>query len=254
MLIPGCMQALIMLGIMLPGMVFPRPVDAPDTLGDGLTGSREVWNAAYAAPAPPLARCPYNFVASFLFRFSPPHRLPAEIDVLELGFGGGANLLFAARQGFRVAGVEVSDMAFDHAQRLFERESQAGDLRRSEFVPLPFADDSFDLVFDRAALSYIEMPTAASAIAEVRRVLRPAGRFLFNPYSTADTAAGDTPSASTGRTPFAHGHPVFYGRSDIERTVGSGFSFREMLHVQSIDECSIQRPCRSEWQVVLEAD
>jgi SAM-dependent methyltransferase len=223
-------------------------------LDEGLsTTSREVWNAAYAAPAPPLARCPYNFVASFLFRFSPPHRSPAEIDVLELGFGGGANLLFAARRGFRVAGVEVSDMAFDHARRLFEQEGQVGDLRRSEFVPLPFSDDSFDLVFDRASLSYIDMPAATSAIAEVRRVLRPAGRFLFNPYSKADSSAGDTQPSSTGRTPFAHGHPVFYDKADIEHTVGAGFSFREMLHVQSVDEWSVERPCRSEWQVVLEA-
>ena len=222
-------------------------------MDDGLlASSREVWNAAYASPGPPLARCPYNFVASFLFRFGPPDRPPADVDVLELGFGGGANLLFAARQGFRVAGVEVSDTAFDHAQGLFEQEGQMGDLRRSEFVPLPFSDDSFDLVFDRAALSYIDMHAVTCAIAEVRRVLRPRGRFLFNPYSKADSSARDIPSRSTERTPFAHGHPVFYDRSDIERTVGSGFSFREMVHVQSVDEYSDARPCRSEWQVVLE--
>jgi SAM-dependent methyltransferase len=237
------------------GMSSLHPTHSPDTLDDGLpTSSRDVWNAEYAGLAPPLARCPYNFVASFLFRFTPAGRSPTEVDVLELGFGGGANLLFAARQGFRVAGVEVSDTAFDHAQGLFEQEALTGDLRRSEFVPLPFPDNSFDLVFDRAALSYIDMQTARSAIAEVRRVLRPAGRFLFNPYSRADSSAGDTPSSSTGRTPFAHGHPVFYDRSDIERTVGSGFSVREMIHVESVDEWSVERPCRSEWQVVLEAD
>jgi SAM-dependent methyltransferase len=193
-------------------------------------------------------------VASFLFRFAPTGRLPSEIDVLELGFGSGANLSFAASQGFRVAGVEISDTAFDHAQRLFEREGLTGDLRRSEFVSLPFADGSFDLVFDRAALSYVDMQTAASAIAEARRVLRPGGRLLFNPYSKADGAAAGTPSSSTGRTPFAHGHPVFYDRSDIERVAGGDFAVREMLHVTSIDEWSVERPRRAEWQVVLESD
>jgi SAM-dependent methyltransferase len=222
---------------------------------DGLaTTSRDVWNDAYAGSAPPLARCPYNFVASFLFRFAPAGRSPAEIDVLELGFGSGANLSFAARQGFRVAGVEISDAAFDHAQRLFESEGLTGDLRRSEFVSLPFAEGSFDLVFDRAALSYVDMHTAASAIAEARRVLRPGGRLLFNPYSKADGAAAGTPSSATGRTPFAHGHPVFYDRSDIEHVAGAGFAIREMLHVTSIDEWSVERPCRAEWQVVLESD
>jgi SAM-dependent methyltransferase len=232
-----------------------QPCQYPDAMDDEplTVSSRDVWNAAYAGPAPPLARCPYSFVASFLFRFSPLGRPPEEIDVLELGFGGGANLWFAARQGFCVAGVEVSDTALNHARGLFEQDGLTGDLRRSEFLPLPFSDNSFDLVFDRAALSYVDMETATSAIAEVRRVLRPSGRFLFNPYSKSDSSAGDAPSSSKGRTPFAHGNPFFYDRSDIERTVGPGFSVCEMLHVTSIDECSVDRPCRSEWQVVLEA-
>lgn len=239
----------------MPFGMSPSPsTHSPDALDDGLsTRAREVWNAAYAGPAPPLARCPYNFVASFLFRFSPAGRSHAEINVLELGFGGGANLLFAAREGFCAAGVEVSDTALEHTRGLFEREGLTGDLRRSGFVPLPFPDHSFDLVFDRAALSYIAMQATASAIAEVRRVLRPAGRFLFNPYSKADSSAGDAPPSSMGRTPFAHGHPVFYDKSDIERTVGSDFTFLEAIHVHSVDEWSAERPCRAEWQVVLEA-
>lgn len=212
-----------------------------------------MWNAAYAGPAAPLARCPYDFVASFLFRFSPPDRPRAETDVLELGFGGGANLWFAARQGFRVAGVEVSDVALEHARHLFEQDDLKGDLRRSGFVPLPFPDNSFDLAFDRAALSYANWDEAAAAIAEVHRVLRPGGRFLFNPYSKSDSSASDMSPESVDRTPWAAGAtPFFYDRSDIERTLGAGWVLHELLHVSEIDECSRKSTCRATWRAVAE--
>jgi SAM-dependent methyltransferase len=218
----------------------------------GSAGSRSTWNDAYSADGPPLARSPYAFVASFLFRFGPPGRSAADTTVLELGFGSGANLAFAAHQGFQVSGVDVSDIAVEAAHALFAREGLTGDLRRGEFFPLPFDDATFDLAFDRAAMTYVEKPLAAEAIAEVRRVLKPGGRFLFNPYSVSDSAAGDPDPASATRTPWAHGRPCFYSRADIERAALQRFTALEMIHVESINELLPERPCRAEWRVVLE--
>src|SRR5882757_11339485 len=113
------------------------------------TDHRAVWNTAFAETPGLLARCPYDYVASFLFRFAPRGTAFADVSVLELGFGGGANLLFAARHGFRVAGIDVSDRAVDAARATFAGDGLDGDLRLAPFTALPFDDASFDLVFDR---------------------------------------------------------------------------------------------------------
>jgi len=48
---------------------------------------------------------PWDSVVSFIFRNAPKDRPRSEIKVLEVGFGTGPNLWFAAREGFRTSGV-----------------------------------------------------------------------------------------------------------------------------------------------------
>lgn len=218
------------------------------------TDARQTWNTAFSRPDPPMARCPYDFVASFLFRYSPGE--PVDTSVLELGFGGGANLWFAARQGFRIAGVDVSDRALEVASRLLEQDRLTGELRRSEFFPLPFQDQAFDLVFDRGSLSTVSAEAVEQAVAEVRRVLRPGGKFLFNPFSTIDSSSSGPPELEPGvrdRTPWAGGGDVsFYDREDIERLFASDWRLCELVHVVEVDELVGESSRRAEWRAVVE--
>jgi hypothetical protein len=102
-------------------------------------------------------------------------------------------------------------------------------------------------------LSYVNLEEAAAAIAEVHRVLRPGGKLLFNPYSKSDSSASDAPRGSADRTPWAAGsRPFFYDRSDVERTLGSGWVLHELLHVSEVDEHAVKRTCGATWRAVAE--
>jgi ubiquinone/menaquinone biosynthesis C-methylase UbiE len=95
-------------------------------------------------------------------------------DVLEIGVGMGADHLEWAKSGPRsLTGIDLTDRAVEFTRsRLafygFDSNVQVGDGEA-----LPFADDSFDLVFSYGVLHHT--PDTARAIREVHRVLRPGG-------------------------------------------------------------------------------
>jgi SAM-dependent methyltransferase len=141
--------------------------------------SVEIWeNTIYRQGKFP--RCPYDHIASFVFRNSPHKTSRSDIHVLELGCGAGNNLAFFVQEGFACSGLDSSPTAIEYARH---RIGPAADLRVASFPMVPFPDAAFDLVIERAALCYVSFDVAVRTIGEVKRVLRPQGRFLFTPYS-----------------------------------------------------------------------
>jgi SAM-dependent methyltransferase len=94
-------------------------------------------------------------------------------DVLDVGTGEGQIARLAAASGARVVGVDPA-----WAQLVVARERAGGPvLVRAGAAGLPLATGSFDAVV--ACLVFEHIADADAAIAEVARVLRPGGRFLF---------------------------------------------------------------------------
>lgn len=97
--------------------------------------------------------------------------------VLEIGPGGGVNFEFYAASDVEWLGVEPNPFA--HA-RLLAAAAQHGiraTLLEGSAERLPVPDQSVDAVVSTLVLCSVSDP--ALAIAEVRRVLRPGGRFVF---------------------------------------------------------------------------
>jgi SAM-dependent methyltransferase len=94
-----------------------------------------------------------------------------QCDVLELGCGAAQWTDALARSGARAIGLDLSEQQLRHA-RGKQLPLVQGDAER-----LPFRERSFDLVFcDHGATSFA---SPASTVAEVSRVLRRGGRFVF---------------------------------------------------------------------------
>lgn len=126
-----------------------------------------------------FARCPYDYVASFVYR-NAPAKPRHEVRVLEVGCGAGNNSWFLSQEGFACYGTDGAPSAINYATA---RCGPACDLRVAEFPHIPFPEDHFDLAFDRAAICYANLEIAELTIENVRRALRMAGKFLFTPYS-----------------------------------------------------------------------
>jgi 2-polyprenyl-6-hydroxyphenyl methylase/3-demethylubiquinone-9 3-methyltransferase len=95
--------------------------------------------------------------------------------VLDAGCGGGLVSKGLAEAGVRVVGVDRLPGCLEVARRAVPAglRTAVGELER-----LPFADASFDAVVAADVLEHV--PDLPAAVAELARVLRPGGAFLFD--------------------------------------------------------------------------
>jgi ubiquinone/menaquinone biosynthesis C-methylase UbiE len=97
--------------------------------------------------------------------------------VLEIGFGTGLNLPHYPRKVHQLTAVDPSAGMTRRARRRIQRSGITVDLRAAGGEQLPFDDGAFDCVVSTLTLCSID--AVERALAEVYRVLRPGGRFLF---------------------------------------------------------------------------
>ncbi|GAA1814671.1 class I SAM-dependent methyltransferase [Luedemannella flava] len=99
--------------------------------------------------------------------------------VLEIGAGAGQCGRWLVARGADAVGVELSARQLWHSRRLDERSGVRLPAVQADASRLPFGDASFDAVCSSyGALPFVA--DAATVCAEVARVLRPGGRFVFS--------------------------------------------------------------------------
>jgi ubiquinone/menaquinone biosynthesis C-methylase UbiE len=106
-----------------------------------------------------------------------------EGDVVEIGFGSGHNIPFYPATVKRVAAVEPSDVGWKLAAKRL-RDSQVPVERSGlDGQSLPFPDDSFDSALSTWTMCTI--PDIDTALAELRRVIKPGGTLHFVEHGLA---------------------------------------------------------------------
>ena len=138
------------------------------------------------ADAEPGSRLFYERVEEHRYRTE--WHIPAAADfagardsrVLEIGCGLGTDGAQFARAGASYTGVDLTEAAVSLARRRFELEGLPGEFHVADAEALPFANESFDLVYSHGVLHHT--PDTARAVEEVRRVLRPGGRAVVMLY------------------------------------------------------------------------
>lgn len=104
-------------------------------------------------------------------------------DVLEVGSGrgGGASYLCRYRAPRSVTGVDLAPRAVELSRR--HRKGPGLRFVQGDALALPFPDDAFDLVINvESSHCY---PSMTAFVAEVARVLRPAGLFAYADFRPA---------------------------------------------------------------------
>ena len=118
--------------------------------------------------------------------------------------------------------VGKAQAAIAKARERFAADGLQGAFHHGDFTALPFADASFAMALDRAALTCVGRGVMRRAVSEIRRVLEPGGLFHCNPYSDRHGAAAMGRAADDGLvTDIAAGGlanvgPIcFYGREAL---------------------------------------
>lgn len=115
-------------------------------------------------------------------------RLNSKSRVLDLGAGyGGAARYLTTRFGCQVVALNLSEAENKRHRQLNQQQSleQTIDVVDGSFEEIPCEDESFDAVWSQDAI--LHSGDRPQVIAEVARVLKPGGSFLFTDPMQADT-------------------------------------------------------------------
>lgn len=219
-------------------------------------GFESSWEDEVYSQGRHLNRYPFDVVVSFLFRHYPREKPRSQTRILEVGCGAGNNLWFAAREGFSVFGLDASPSAIGYARDRFAAEGLVAGLCVGDFTALPYPDNFFDLVIDRASITCCGLTDARRSMAEVRRVLAPGGVFLHNAYSEAHfSRTQGRPGPDGVVLDIAHGTLAglrrirFASQAEVRGLFDRGWTVENIqhLHLSDLDE-AVGDHC--EWRVV----
>lgn len=128
-----------------------------------------------------------------LFALSMTEYLPATGKVLDIGCGQGQDSTFFAEHGLEVIGSDLSSEGINYAkQRLPEELKERvvfveGDVSK----PLPYENESLDIVYSHLALHYFDKETTQRIFDEIYRVLKPGGKIIVLMNSVNDPEYGE---------------------------------------------------------------
>jgi demethylmenaquinone methyltransferase/2-methoxy-6-polyprenyl-1,4-benzoquinol methylase/phosphoethanolamine N-methyltransferase len=145
--------------------------------------------------------------------------------VLDAGCGTGAQTLPAAEVAGprRVSGIDPSPQMLERARSKAAKNGLDIDFRAAAIEKLPYGDGEFDVVLSSRMLHHLPEDVMRSGFAEVRRVLKPGGRFLVT-----DIVAGRSLIGALIRL-FGHAHSP-QGLKRIKAMLGeAGFATVEEL-------------------------
>ena len=146
-------------------------------------------------------------------------------EVLEIGGGTGANLPYYYDYVQRVVVTEPDPFMREKLWPKLTRTNVPVEVSDAGAQNLPFADDSFDVVVSTLVLCTV--PDQRTALAEIRRVLRPGGRLLFLEHvrGTGAVARWQDRILPLWRRLFAGCHP---NRDTIASIKAAGFEIRDL--------------------------
>jgi len=107
---------------------------------------------------------------------------------IDLGCGGGQNVIAFVKQGAVAIGVDISVEQLAFARRLTEQEEVRAELKHGDLAELAFQRaDSVDVALSAYSLQYV--PDLNRVFRQVHRVLKPQGIFVFSiPHPAAAMA------------------------------------------------------------------
>jgi len=115
---------------------------------------------------------------------------PEEGKVLDIGCGVGMDASYMAQSGYDVLATDISSEVITQNEAYFRQENLSFAKLDASRHPLPFANETFDIVYSHLALHYHGDETTHALFTEIHRVLKDDGVLAFACKSIDDPNYG----------------------------------------------------------------
>lgn len=146
--------------------------------------------------------------------------------VLDVGCGTGtlALALVADNPTAAVTGIDPSPEMVQRARRKAAKAGRSVAFEIGVVEDLPFADETFDVVTSSLMWHHLPTEIRAAALAEVRRVLKPGGRFVLMDFARESHSPGGHVLSLLG-----HGRGPATADGLVARLTDAGFVATEVV-------------------------
>lgn len=103
---------------------------------------------------------------------------PKQLQLLDVGCGGGLLSEDFARLGYQVTGIDPSEPSVATARKHAQQEGLSIDYRVGVGEYIPFPDNSFDIITCCDVIEHVD--SVSQTLQEIARVLRPGGIMLYD--------------------------------------------------------------------------
>ena len=153
-----------------------------------------------------------------LFAQSLVEYLPKEGRLLDLGCGQGQDSRFFAEQGFEVTGSDLSSEGISYAQKKLPEElkDKVVFVEGDSSKPLPYENESFDVVYSHLALHYFDKEATLRVFDEIYRVLKPGSLVIVLMNSVNDPEYGNGEQVEADYYHIGNMYKRFFSKDSIK--------------------------------------
>lgn len=154
-----------------------------------VTDPKELWDKTFEAairdsaynlvPPEPIVRTLSYFLRS---RYKPEDY--GKLRFLDLGCGAGATIIWLARKGLRVSGIDISPEALKLCEHHIDRRlnydeyNRVSPLKCGNVTNMPWDDETFDGICSANVLQHLNKEERVDAFSEIRRLLKRGGCYV----------------------------------------------------------------------------
>ena len=96
--------------------------------------------------------------------------------ILDLGCGSGRHIIFLAKKGFDVYGLDNSPSGLSQTKKWLKQDKLKAKLKQSScYERFPFKDDFFDAIISVQVIHHAKLKDIDFCISEIKRILKPKG-------------------------------------------------------------------------------
>lgn len=104
---------------------------------------------------------------------------PPKTKTLDIGCGAGRDAIYLSQIGFDVTGIDLAPKAIEIASQRAKEAGVSVVWAIADALELPFPNEAFDLITDRACFHHIPDSDRPRYVREVTRILRPGGVIII---------------------------------------------------------------------------